>query len=710
MKYLNIVLGVACLCFGTSAMATDYYVNPTGNDLWSGTLNLPNAVKTDGPFKTLERAKLAIRALKTANQFTDKVTVTIAGGRYYLKQALNFSLLDSGLPGKEVLWQGEPGAQVTISAGLPITCTKRDATFWDCPVTTLPVSTAYFDTGRIKGNGPKFELFVNDQKLELARWPDKDWAHIKLPLDTNTQFSVMEAMPRFTGDNSNAQVHIFAGNDWYDQYLGISSIDGLNNAIKLSATTNYPLASGRRFYIQNLASLLNAPGEWFYEAATQKISFIAPTGSTPSVFMLSSLPNIMLADGISNVTFKNISFQHSTATAITIKKSNNIVMDNLDVNSIGGKGIDISGGQNVQLINSKIHDTGAQGIFVSGGDRNSLQVSGHVINNNHIHHISTTILTYTAGIEVYGVGTKITHNLLEQGAGNAILFNGNEHLIEKNEIHHFCLQASDCGAIYSGRDWSFRGNSFRYNYIHDIIGIGVMSVDIANNQVTYKPGQSVGVYLDDGISGFDISGNIFENAGDLSIQSNSGRDNKIINNYFKTNAYAIWLTDMWPTYDWTRIQSNLAASPYKTALWQQKYPELAAPMNNFKWPEGNRIERNIIVTNNPGGNSLLYRIPAASTMIHDNIIWPINGKLLVLYKILDGEGAGSLAPWSQWLAEGIEKGSVVADPCVTIVNKQMITCSPALLSSKGFVPLPTDIGLIPDVSVIYQPTMLRFIP
>ena len=151
MKYFRILFGLVCFCFGSSAMATDYYVNPTGNDLWSGTLNLPNAVQTDGPFKTLERAKLAIRTLKTTNQFTDKVTVTIAGGRYYLNQALNFSLLDSGLPGREVLWQGEPGAQVTLSGGLPITCVKRDATYWDCPVTTLPVSTTYFDTGRIKG-------------------------------------------------------------------------------------------------------------------------------------------------------------------------------------------------------------------------------------------------------------------------------------------------------------------------------------------------------------------------------------------------------------------------------------------------------------------------------------------------------------------------------------------------------------------------------
>ncbi len=379
MKYFHILLGVVCFYLSTSAMATDYYVNPTGNDLWTGTKKNPNSKKTDGPFKTLEQAKLAIRTLKKTNQFTNKVTVNIAGGSYYLKQALNFTSMDTGLPGKEILWQGDPDTQVIISAGLPISCVQRDATFWDCPVTTLPVSTTYFDAGRIKGNGPKFELFVNDQKLELARWPDKDWAHIKVPVDQNSQFSVMETLPSLTGDNSNAQVHIFAGNDWYDQYIGINSIDGLNNIVKLSAATGYPLASGRRFYIQNLASLLNSPGEWFYEATTKKISFIAPTGITPSAFMLSSLSNSLIADDISNVTFKNISFQHSTGTAITVRNSTNIVLDDLDVNNVGGKGVDISGGQNVQLINSKIHHTGAHGVTVSGGDSATLQASGHVI-------------------------------------------------------------------------------------------------------------------------------------------------------------------------------------------------------------------------------------------------------------------------------------------------------------------------------------------
>jgi len=43
----------------------DFFVSPKGNDSWTGTLAEPNAAKTDGPFATLDRAKKAVRELKS---------------------------------------------------------------------------------------------------------------------------------------------------------------------------------------------------------------------------------------------------------------------------------------------------------------------------------------------------------------------------------------------------------------------------------------------------------------------------------------------------------------------------------------------------------------------------------------------------------------------------------------------------------------------
>jgi parallel beta-helix repeat protein len=695
MRHINLLLIVtACFGFATKVtVATDFYVNPKGKDTWSGTLKNPNSKLTDGPFKTPERAKAAVRILKKTKTYKDKVTVNLSNGLYILNQPLNFSLIDSGLPNKEILWQGETGAQVTVSGGMPISCKKRDNTYWECPLSQLPANTKFIDSWRIKGNTPKFELFVNDQKLELARWPDHEWAHIKLPLDKRNQFSTMEKLPDLTGDIKAAQVHIYPGNDWFDQYIGVDSVNKSANSIKLSTETSYDLASGRLFYLQNLPSLLNAQGEWLYDSKLKKIVFIPPIGIVPMKFMLSSLPNIIIADNVNNLSFKNFSIQHSAGTAFAIKNSNNIVLDQLDIKNIGGKGVVIESGQNVQLKNSKVHHTGAQGVVVSGGDRNSLQAAGHVVQNNHFHHMGTTLLAYSPGMEVNGVGVKIAHNLMEQGPGIAIWIKGNEHLMEKNEIHHFCLQSSDCGAIYSGRDWSARGNIIRYNYIHDIIGYGLKSVDAAKNQVVYQsPHGARGIYLDDGASGFEIKGNIIENPGSIGIQLGGGRDNKIINNYINTDGYALWVDNRWPTYNWASNQKALDESPFKNSIWQQKYQELATPMHNKKWPEGNRIEHNVIVGSNQKDSTLRYFLPKVSTIIANNLVWSASGKFDLEYEILEFKSKG-LANWAKWTAMGVENDSIFADPCISISNKRLITCPDSPVKKIGFQTLPVDIGI-----------------
>jgi hypothetical protein len=197
-----------------------------------------------------------------------------------------------------------------------------------------------------------------------------------------------------------------------------------------------------------------------------------------------------------------------------------------------------------------------------------------------------------------------------------------------------------------------------------------------------------------GASGFDVSGNIFEYAGFTALLVGGGRDNKIVNNYIKTSAFAIWVDNRWPTYDWNQNQKNLDDSPYKTALWRQKYPELAAPMHNKEWPEGNRIERNVIVTTHSGGEFLRYQVPMDSTVIKNNLIWSTTGKLGVDYKVLELNKDVGGAFWPQWIAENIEQGSIVADPCVTIRDKKMITCPNSPIKDIGFTPLPADIGLI----------------
>lgn len=144
----------------------------------------------------------------------------------------------------------------------------------------------------------------------------------------------------------------------------------------------------------------------------------------------------------------------------------------------------------------------------SGGDRASLTPAGLVCENNRLHDFGRWVYTYQAGAHVAGVGVTIrkvpalftcapaspsfaactdtlllfipvvlvsnrldhvdvsyagTHegsrvdqNLFFGGFHVAILFGGNDHLFELNEIRNVATVGYDTGAVYGGRDLSSR--------------------------------------------------------------------------------------------------------------------------------------------------------------------------------------------------------------------------------------------------------------
>ncbi|OHX37585.1 hypothetical protein BJL95_13510 [Methylomonas sp. LWB] len=689
----------AFIVFITPAAALDYFVGQNGNDAWSGTRQFPNESGNDGPFKTLERAQQAIRTAKQSRGLDETIQVNIAGGTYYLNHALLFSEADSGTLEHKIVWQAQPGAETILSGGQAIQCKPDTDKQWHCPFSKVPVKTDSIDKNRLQGNAPAFDVYVNETRMTLARWPDQEWAHIKLPLDDKSNFSVMESIPPLGEDVGDAQLHIFPGNDWFDQYVGVETIDSTANAIKTASPLKYKLQSGRRFYLRNLRALLNMPGEWYYDRQAKEVILIPPEkggiNSSPNTAIVSVLPNLLIADHIANVSFKGLKFKHSDDTAVIVKNASNVLFDGEEISQTGSKGLEIKNGQRVTLANSTIHDTGTQGVVISGGDRTLLQSSRHLVRNNHIHHTGQTLLMSRPAIEISGVGIVVQNNLLEFGASNALILNGNEHLIEKNEIHDFCLQAADCGAIYSGRDWSARGNIIRYNYLHEVIGYGMKSVDTANNQAVYQsPNYSMGVYLDDGASGFDVSGNILKNAGSVAVHIHGGRDNKIHDNLIVTDDSAIWVSQMAETFNWSENQKKLDTSPYKTARWQQNYPELAAPMTNKTWPEGNRIERNVVVSSKSDGQIFRYWLPSIGTVIGNNIVWSTVGKVALNYFFSEQGMKKSTINWQDWVNLGVEKDSSIADPCVSIVDKQAVFCPESPVKHIGFQTIPADIGLI----------------
>ncbi|MCL2058540.1 MAG: right-handed parallel beta-helix repeat-containing protein [Oscillospiraceae bacterium] len=110
--------------------APSFYVATDGDDAWSGTLPATSADKTDGPFKTLDRARLAVRALKphdpTDNTATIRhlqrfdVIVEIRGGVYRLDKTVAFDVEDSAHWYKRVVYKAHGDEKPVFTSACPI--------------------------------------------------------------------------------------------------------------------------------------------------------------------------------------------------------------------------------------------------------------------------------------------------------------------------------------------------------------------------------------------------------------------------------------------------------------------------------------------------------------------------------------------------------------------------------------------------------------
>ena len=63
---------------------------------------------------------------------------------------------------------------------------------------------------------------------------------------------------------------------------------------------------------------------------------------------------------------------------------------------------------------------------------------------------------YSQGVSIQGVGNRAAHNLIHNAPHNAIIFGGNDHVIEFNEIHDVVLESDDQGGVDmfgDGKHW-----------------------------------------------------------------------------------------------------------------------------------------------------------------------------------------------------------------------------------------------------------------
>ncbi len=589
-------------------ITANFYVAKNGKDAWSGRFNAPNKAGTDGPFATLNRAVQAARAVNRNRDNFTGVNIVLRGGVYPLSDTVTLtgkqdSLLSlRSFPGEGAVLRGSqpiegwtPVTEEAVLSRMDPACRgkvmKADLKANGIGETGAIVPNGWDHGGVIPGPS---QLYFEGNAMTLARWPNTGYARIgEVPKESaRTQF-------QYEGDHPSRWKNVEGGwlfgywqFDWADSYVALKSVDPARHTLETEPISDGSgRKTGQRWFALNLLEELDSPGEYYLDRKTETLYFWPPVAIQKGQTFLSLLDKPLIAlNQTMDVSLVNLTFEQTRGEGVKIEGGERNLVAGCAFQNLGLAGVRVAGGKNHRVQSCNLSHLGQGGIVLDGGDRKTLGAGNSTAENNLIHDYSEWVRCYRPAIGVNGVGQKVVNNLIYNGPHTAILLSGNNHIVNRNEIHHVCTDTGDVGAFYMGRDWTMRGNEIGFNFFHHLGGFkGEGFTD------------AMGVYLDDAASGTSVVGNVFYKAGRAAMIG-GGRDNHITRNIFLECSPSVhvdargtsWAKDYIKKGGEWQMYEKLASVEFDKPPYSVHYPELAPLLGQEPTlPHGTQVTENI---------------------------------------------------------------------------------------------------------------------
>lgn len=617
-----------------------------------------NALGTeDAPFLTPERAIEELKKIRTSHP-KKTVAIKIMGGTYFTdglylpKEAggekstpvIIFSYDDAELScgvrldaSKFSLVGGEEAIRLSEKARKNVyVCDLRslglDEDDWGPVYPTGTAQTTALYPGKKKG--VNCELVINDRRMTLARYPDEGF--IKLEGVISEGFVVAdgfgvsrecekpdpgcfdvgeEVSRRIDGwrDKDDIWMMGFFKYDWAESSTRVFP-DTKNHTITPELASRFGVKAGAPYYLFNIFEELDRPGEWFLDRK-KGLLYVWPTApiDEAEIYFSYKKSPVITIENADNIIFDGLKIRHTLSCGIKAE-GNGVKIKRCDISCVAGNAIEIEGYDN-EVRECEISHMGCGGIKMKAGERATLTAGRCLIENNSIHDFGQVCLTYYAGVDMRGVGITCRHNEIFNSPHSAIIYAGNDHLIEYNYIHDTVQITNDAGAIYSGRNWTDHGTMIRYNVVEN------------SGDGEHTP---CAIYWDDGLSGQTAYSNLIIHTGDNGIKFGGGRELEARYNiifdagepfqYDDRMRVAIeddgWTKNLAGSHE-TIMWKRLYEMPYKSELWARKYPLVAKIKDDMSLiddpdmalnPSYSTVEKNVIICS-----------PKANDMICDSV-------------------------------------------------------------------------------------------
>jgi hypothetical protein len=517
-----------------STQGLELYVTPTGNDSHPGTQARPVA--------TLERARDLIRMSGSAGK--EPCTVWIDEGVYVLKKSFTLDARDSGSDQAPVVYRSSGGPAVRLIGGrrldatdfLPVTDPTTlqriqpgvRARVLELDLDRLGIQhmTPYPD--QFTDNGGIVELFVNNQRMPISRYPNTfgrmtmkqvlvngggqekpgSW-RVYYNTGTPEQRRALEKGPPRPGVFQYRAEHQAAHERWarvlergvwlkgywrvvwQNETVRVAAIDTEAQTVTLAVPVGHgignkyhrPAGSGEEIYwVMNLLEEVDQPGEWAIDFVDRKLYFYPPVDLKQADVLISDMASpVVDIEDASHVTLRGWVVEGSLGDGIRIRGGRGHRVLGCTVRNVAKYGVRIEGGFDHEVRSCDLYALGAGGIYLSGGDASTRPrtPARHRVTNNDIHDFGQVERVYAPGVNVGfrgggggsarvdAVGMEVTHNAIHHGPHAGVMFNSFDNVFAYNEVFQFALVSNDMGAFYSyAKEGGIGNTTFRYNFMH----------------------------------------------------------------------------------------------------------------------------------------------------------------------------------------------------------------------------------------------------
>ncbi|WPU92370.1 right-handed parallel beta-helix repeat-containing protein [Mucilaginibacter sabulilitoris] len=316
------------LLLTNSIFAAEIWVASNGSDKNSGT--------QQQPLLTVAMALRKARELRRLNDPSVKggIHIRIEKGVYQLSEPLFIRPEDSGTVDNPTIIEGAADGQSVISGGINITGWHKLTS----NILGLPEEAKgkvwEADAPLIGNEALLFrQLWINNNKAIRARETDAPVMNRILSWDHQNQ-TCWILKPKSSDLTHVKGMEMFIHQWWAIAMLRIKSVEVQGDSAKLSfyqpesrIQSEHPWPApwiskktgNSAFYLNNAMQFLNQPGEWYLDTEHRKVYYIPRPGEDMNTAEVTVpyLENIVKVEGtidhpVSYVSFKNISFQHST--------------------------------------------------------------------------------------------------------------------------------------------------------------------------------------------------------------------------------------------------------------------------------------------------------------------------------------------------------------------------------------------------------------